>query len=142
MISGKQLPRRTILRTLGTAIGLPLLDSMFPAFVKADTAKTKAPPRMAFVYFPNGVQMESWAPVMEGERAALPEALPRCLEPLAPFRQDISVLRGLTLNGGRALGDGSGDHGRAGASYLTSAHPKKTFGKDIYAGVSIDQIVA
>ena len=142
MITGKHLSRRTMLRGFGTAIGLPLLDSMVPAFVRADTIKPKAPPRVAFVYFPNGVQMEAWAPVAEGDQAKLPESLTRCLEPLAPFRNDISVLRGLTINGGRALGDGAGDHGRAGASYLTSAHPKKTFGKDISVGVSIDQIAA
>src|ERR1051326_6257853 len=142
MSFARHLSRRTMLRGMGTAIGLPLLDCMVPAFCRADTVKSKAPPRMAFIYFPNGVQMEAWAPVTEGDRSPLPEALPRCLEPLAPFRNDISVLRGLTLNGGRALGDGAGDHGRAGASYLTSAHPKKTFGKDLSAGVSIDQVAA
>ncbi|HYP07524.1 MAG TPA: DUF1552 domain-containing protein, partial [Bryobacteraceae bacterium] len=39
-------------------------------------------------------------------------------------------------------GDGPGDHGRAGAAYLTGAHPKKTFGQDIQAGVSVAQIIA
>ena len=49
---------------------------------------------------------------------------------------------GLTQNGGRALGDGPGDHGRAGANYLTCMHPKKTNGRDLQAGVSVDQIAA
>src|SRR5947199_3769399 len=48
------------------------------------------------------------------------------------------ILGGLTQNGGRALGD----HGRAGASYLTCVHPKKTNGRDLRAGVSVDQIAA
>ena len=48
----------------------------------------------------------------------------------------------MTHNGGRALGDGPGDHARAGASYLTGVHPKKTYGADIQAGVSADQLVA
>jgi hypothetical protein len=135
----KQLTRRTILRGLGTSLALPLLDSMIPALAAANG---KPPCRMAFVYFPNGVQMPSWTPQTEGEIARLPEVLPPVLEPLAPYRNDISVLGGLTVNGGRALGDGPGDHGRAGASYLTGAHPKKTFGKDIQAGVSADQYVA
>ena len=52
------------------------------------------------------------------------------------------MLNGLTVDGGRAHGDGPGDHGRAGASYLTGAHPKKTFGKDLQAGVSMDQYAA
>lgn len=134
----KHLPRRTFLRGLGTAIALPLLDSMVPAFA----AKSKAPSRMAFVYFPNGVQMDSWTPLTEGSIARLPNALPRVLEPLAAYREHINVLGGLTVDGGRAHGDGPGDHGRAGASYLTGAHPKKTFGRDIQAGVSVDQYVA
>jgi hypothetical protein len=45
-------------------------------------------------------------------------------------------------NGGRALGDGPGDHARAGASWLTGVHPKKTEGVNIMAGISADQIAA
>ena len=44
--------------------------------------------------------------------------------------------------GGRALGDGAGDHARAGATWLTGVHPKKTEGSDITAGISADQIAA
>jgi hypothetical protein len=135
----KHLPRRTFLRGLGATMALPFLDSMAPAL---GASVKKSPSRVAFVYFPNGVQMESWAPVTEGAAAALPEALPHVLEPLAPHRNSITVLGGLTVDGGRAHGDGPGDHGRAGASYLTGAHPKKTFGKDIQAGISADQRIA
>ena len=52
------------------------------------------------------------------------------------------MLSGLTSDGGRAHGDGPGDHGRAGAAYLTGVHPKKTYGKDIKTGISMDQIAA
>jgi len=135
----KQLPRRTFLRGMGSVIALPFLDAMVPAF---GAPSSKAPARMAFVYFPNGVQAGTWGPQIEGSAAALPEALPRVLAPLAPYRQDILVLENLTVDGGRAHGDGPGDHGRAGASYLTGAHPKKTFGKDLQAGVSVDQYAA
>jgi hypothetical protein len=133
----KHLSRRTLLRGLGAAAALPLLDSMTPAF-----AGPASPCRMVFVYFPNGVQMSSWIPDTEGPSAPLPRILPPVLEPLAAFRNDITVLGGLTVDGGRAHGDGPGDHGRAGASYLTGAHPKKTFGRDLQAGVSVDQYVA
>jgi hypothetical protein len=68
--------------------------------------------------------------------------LPSSLAPLANYRNDITIVSGLTVDGGRAHGDGPGDHGRAGASYLTGAHPKKTFGKDLQAGVSMDQYAA
>ena len=136
------LPRRTFLRGLGVAIGLPMLDAMAPAFAFAPPQRTAAPCRTAFLYFPNGVQQESWIPATEGQVAPLPASLSRVLEPLAPYRNDILVVGGLTNDGGRAHGDGPGEHGRAGAAYLTGMHPKKTFGKDIQTGVSVDQVVA
>lgn len=135
----KQLPRRSVLRGIGGMLALPMLDAMVPALGRAAT--TSAPCRMAVLYFPNGVQMDSWIPNTQGSIAPLPAILPRTLEPLAAYRNDISVLGGLTVNGGRALGDGPGDHGRAGASYLSGAHPRKTFGRDLQAGVSMDQYI-
>ena len=141
MILSRRLPRRTFLRGMGAAIGLPFLDAMVPALTSAYAAGKK-PCRMAFVYVPNGVMMEDWLPETTGDAGSLPDQLPRILEPAAEFRSDFMVLSGLTQNGGRALGDGGGDHARASASYLTSIHPKKTFGADLKAGISVDQIAA
>jgi hypothetical protein len=105
-----------------------------------------APCRMAFLYVPNGIIMDQWLPASYSAAAEgaspLPAELPRVSAVLAPFRDDIMMLSGLTQNGGRALGDGPGDHGRAGASYLTCVHPKKTNGRDLHAGISVDQIAA
>jgi len=137
---GKSLPRRTLLRGMGTAIALPLLDSMIPAFTRAAT--TKAPCRMAMLYVPNGIMMDQWLPAGSEGVNTLPAVLPRVSSALAPFRNDIMMLGGLTQNGGRALGDGPGDHGRAGANYLTCVHPKKTNGRDLQTGISVDQIAA
>ena len=64
------------------------------------------------------------------------------MKPLEPFRDQMLVLSNLTQRGGRALGDGAGDHARAGATWLTGVHPKKTEGADIHAGISADQIAA
>ena len=139
LIFKKQLPRRTFLRGMGSVVALPLLDAMVPAFVKAAGS---SPTRVAILYFPNGVQMDTWAIKSDVQIAALPAELPRTLAPLTKYRNDITVLNGLTVDGGRAHGDGPGDHGRAGASYLTGAHPKKTFGKDLQAGISFDQYAA
>jgi hypothetical protein len=137
----KHLPRRTFLRGMGATVALPFLDAMVPAVARA--ASAKAPCRMAFVYVPNGIIMNHWIPGGGDDSVSkLAADLPRILEPLAPQRDQITLLSGLTQNGGRALGDGPGDHGRAGASYLTSVHPKKTFGKDIQTGISVDQIAA
>ena len=64
------------------------------------------------------------------------------MKPLEPFRDRLNVLSGLAQVNGRALGDGPGDHARAGATWLTGVHPKKTEGADIHAGISADQIAA
>jgi hypothetical protein len=136
MITRKALARRTFLRGLGTAIALPALDAMSPAFA-ASTVPGKTPVRMAFVYVPNGIDMRNWNPGYEGPL----QELPRILKPLEPFKQDISLLGNLTHNNGRALLDGAGDHGRCCASYLTGVHPRKSV-TDIKCGISFDQIVA
>lgn len=140
---GKSISRRALLRGTGTAIALPLLEAMVPAFVHGAGAAA-SPCRMAFIYVPNGIMMSEWFPAgtaaMAPGAVALPTELPRISRILAPFRDDISLLSGLTHNGGRALGDGPGDHGRAGANYLTGVHPKKTNGRELRAGVSVDQI--
>jgi hypothetical protein len=132
----KKLSRRTFLRGAGATIALPLLDAMIPTGRAAK--KIKAPRRLAFVYVPNGIDMPNWTPTKEGAGFDLP-----CiLGPLAPYRDELLPMSGLMQNNGRALGDGPGDHARAAASYLTAAHPKKTDGADIWAGVSVDQVAA
>ena len=141
MTMHRALPRRTVLRGIGATLALPFLDAMVPAFARKAHAAA-APNRMVFVYVPNGIVMPEWRPETASPVAPLPAVLPRVLEPLIPYRSDISILSGLTHNGGRALGDGPGDHARAGASYLTGVHPRKTYGADIQAGVSADQIAA
>src|SRR3569623_445132 len=63
------------------------------------------------------------------------------MKPLEPFRENLNVVSGLAQINGRALGDGAGDHARAGATWLTGVRPKKTE-VDIHAGVSADQVLA
>ncbi|MBC8165996.1 MAG: DUF1552 domain-containing protein [Bryobacteraceae bacterium] len=135
MITRKALARRTFLRGMGTAVALPFLDAMVPAMALG--AAAKAPVRMAFVYVPNGIDMRHWNPDYEGKLGVLP----KILKPMEPFRDDITLLGNLTHNGGRALLDGAGDHGRCCGSYLTGVQPRKTM-VDIHAGISCDQIVA
>ena len=134
-ITRRALPRRTFLRGLGTAVALPLLDSMVPALARGQSRK--GPVRMAFVYVPNGIDMRHWNPSYEG---ALDE-LPPTLAPLAAHKADITLLGNLTHNTGRALLDGAGDHGRCSGSYLTGVQVKKSV-SDIRASVSCDQLVA
>src|SRR5215475_13024595 len=135
MITRKHLDRRTFLRGIGTAVSLPFLDAMVPAFAAPRAAKP--PVRMVFVYVPNGMDMRNWNPDYEGKLGELP----RILKPLEPLKDDILLLGNLTHNNGRALLDGPGDHGRCCGSYLTGVHPRKS-ATDIKAGISCDQIVA
>jgi hypothetical protein len=125
------------LRGLGAAVALPMLDAMKPAFAAPATAGN-APTRLAFTYIPNGVTMKDWKPAATGANFEFSPIL----KPLEAYRQDLLVLSGLDHANANALGDGGGDHARAGACFLTGVHPKKTAGADIQAGISADQIVA
>lgn len=62
------------------------------------------------------------------------------LQPLAPFRDQITGLRSKPAFPGP--GEGTGDHVRAASTFLTGVHPKKTEGPDIRAGISVDQIIS
>lgn len=132
-----QIPRRTFLKGLGTAIALPMLDVMAPARALAAPAKG-LPRRMAFVYVPNGANMADWTPAATGTDFELPFIL----EPLKGHRKDITIFSGLAHDKGRAHRDGAGDHARASATFLTGAHARKTAGADIKVGISVDQIAA
>ena len=137
IITRKRLPRRAFLKGLGTTVALPLLDSMFPA-LSAKRLEPATPVRLGFVYVPNGIIMDRWTPATEGAGFAFTPAM----KALEPFRDRLVVLSGLAQGNGRALGDGAGDHARAGATWLTGVHPKKTEGADIHAGISVDQVAA
>jgi hypothetical protein len=131
------ITRRTLLKGIGTAIALPWLEAMLPASLCAAPA-AKSPRRMAFFYVPNGVMMPDWTPTSEGKDFTLPGTL----EPLAPFKDQLLVMSGLTCDKARANGDGPGDHARAMSAFLTGCQARKTAGADIRAGISVDQIAA
>jgi hypothetical protein len=136
VITRQRLSRRTVLRGLGATVALPLLDAMTPAL--AQPAAKQAPLRLSFLYVPNGIVMKDWTPAATGAEFELP----RILKPLAPLRSDVMILSGLDSHPGNELGDGPGDHARAGAAFLTGVHCKKTAGADIHAGISVDQVAA
>lgn len=127
------LPRRTFLRGLGVTLGLPLLDAMIPALgAQALTAPVR---RFGAIYLPHGKLMSNWTPATEGAGF---EFTP-ILQPLAPFRDDLTVISGLSAgptapNGGHAV---------APASYLTgNIQPKQTESADVRASTTVDQAIA
>ena len=139
MIFKKSIPRRTFLRGAGTALALPLLDAMLPAFGSPAETASKTATRLSFFTVPNGIIMDKWTPAAVG----IGYELTPVLEPLAAFKDRMLVLGGLANNEARKLEfEINGDHPRACSAYLTCTHPKMTSGADIRCGVSVDQIAA
>jgi hypothetical protein len=138
IVMKKHLPRRTFLRGAGTALALPFLDSMVPALFASRAADAQFRRCFGAVYAPNGLIASEWTPAAEGSAFEFSPIL----QPLAPFRDRLLVLSGLANRPADALpGEGSGDHARAGATWLSGVHVKKTEGAP-EGGVTIDQILA
>ena len=91
IITKMSLPRRTVLRGLGAAVALPLLDAMVPAASALSRTAANPPRRFGVVYVPNGIAMEHWTPTQEGRGFDLTPIL----QPLAPFRDQMTVVSGL-----------------------------------------------
>ena len=125
--------RRTFLRGLGATMGLPFLESLHAA-----TASAKPPLRFGWIFFPNGMVRDFWTPQGEGRDFQFNQTNAA----LAPVRDHITLIGNLAHDKARENGDGGGAHARNGATYLTGVQAKKTGGKDIHAGVSIDQVIA
>jgi hypothetical protein len=134
-LTKKTISRRTILRGAGTALALPLLDAMIPAFAPAAT--TTPVKRFGVVYHPNGVIYDKWLPTGVGSNFELSPTL----KGLEPFKDKLIVITGLFSDQAEPLGDGGGDHSRACGSYLTGVHIKKS-DSIVENAVSMDQIAA
>jgi hypothetical protein len=129
-ITRRALPRRTVLRGLGAAVALPLLDAMVPALSAQAGTST---PRLAVVYLPNGIVMSEWTPAQEGAAFDLSPTL----TPLARFRDRLIVITGL-----RNGPPHSAVHGAASTRFLTTVAPEASTGSMVGAGMSMDQLAA
>ena len=138
IITKRSLPRRTFLRGVGAALSLPLLDAMVPALSALSRTAAQPRMRMGFVYVPNGVQLENFRPATAGAGYAMTPIL----QPLEPYREQMTVLGGLANALANPLDVGSGTHARASAVWLNGVRPKRTEGADIRAGTTIDQFAA
>ncbi len=137
IVTKKAISRRTVLRGMGTAVALPLLDAMVPALTATQKTPARAVRRLGVVYHPNGVIYENWLPTGTGRDFQLS----RTLAPLEPFRDQLIVVTGLSSEQAEALGDGGGDHSRASGTYLTGVHVRKS-DSVVENGISMDQIAA
>jgi len=139
-ITKTHLSRRTFLNGIGTAMALPLLESMVPA--RTALAQTAANPknRLACIYVPHGATMDKWTPATEGAGFAFTEIL----KPLEPFRGRINIVSGLAhpyvAGGGGADVSAGANHTRAAAVFLTGSVPER--GRQAHLGTSVDQVAA
>src|SRR5215468_3258691 len=106
LIAKKSISRRTMLRGIGSAIALPLLDAMVPALTAAQNTAANPIKRFGVVYHPNGIIYDKWLP----KGAGTDFELSPILMPLEPFRDKLVVVTGLYSDLAEALGDGGGDH--------------------------------
>src|SRR5687767_15812534 len=136
-ITKKSLPRRTFLQAMGTAVALPFLDAMVPALAARQLAPTR---RLGFVYIANGVIQNQWNPATTGAGFELTPIL----QPFANVRSHINVLSGLSHLQADTFGDGTGDHPRASAVWLSGVHAYDRSRPDVEVrlATSADQIAA
>ena len=93
---------------------------------------------MGFFMVPNGVVQSHWWPT-GGERDFV---LGQGMQALGTLPTHLQIIAGLDHENATPGPDGPGDHARAGATYLTGMRARKTAGKDIHVGISVDQVAA
>lgn len=133
-ISKKHLPRRTVLRGLGAAIGLPLLDAMIPAGTALAQTAAAPNPRLGFFYFPHGAIMDKWTPATTGKDFEVP----KILTPLASYKKQMTIVSNLR----NRAADGAGVHAINPGTWLSCSSPYTIDKSDPNYGISADQIAA
>ena len=126
-----------MLRGLGAALALPVLDSMIPAL--SAVANTAGAPvkRLGVFYVPNGMSMPYWFPKTEGPLTEMPATL----RSLAAFKDRVLLCGGLADEPANRV-KGGGDHARSAGTFLTGVPFKLTSGADVFGSISMDQIAA
>ncbi len=126
-----RLSRRTMLRGVGAAISLPMLEVMVqPTAQAAGTLKQTT--RLAYLYLPNGVSDGAWHPEQVDDQGRIVQ-LNRWMSPLKPFTEDLVVFRNMWTPRGNG-------HGAGTATWLTGGSFDRE--KIDAGGPSADQIAA
>lgn len=133
IVTKKALPRRTLLRGMGTALALPLLDAMVPSMTALAATPANPVRRLGFVYMPMGAHIAEWTPPGEGTLSDLSPSL----RPLAPVIDQVTVLTNMELKNAYP-----GTHATSNAAFLSAARAKWTESSDYYLGTTADQIAA
>ena len=116
----------------GALVSLPLFESLIGDVAYADDS---FPARLICYYAPNGMHMAAWTPAQTGNNFELSPIL----QPLAPVKDQLIVVSGLSNT--PAQPDGPGDHAGGTSGFLTAAHANKSE-TEIRLGISMDQVIA
>jgi hypothetical protein len=120
-------------------LSLPLLDAMIPAATVLAQTAARGKPRFVGCFVPHGMAPGYWVPKTEG---ALDPELPFNWKPLEPFRDKTVILSGLHSRSAEPPPGVTGADHWVAAAFLCANKPKKTTGADVYAGTTIDQLIA
>src|SRR3989441_340741 len=137
-ITKKHIPRRTVLKGAGAALALPLLESMVPAATALAQTAAKPTPRFVGCFVPPGMPPGYWVP----DKEETGFEFPFCFKPLEPYRDHVTILSGLHSRSAEPPPGVTGADHWVAAAFLCANKPKKTAGADVYAGTTIDQIIA
>ncbi|MFO7277047.1 MAG: DUF1552 domain-containing protein [Pseudomonadota bacterium] len=131
-ITKKHLSRRTVLRGVGAAIALPLLDAMIPAGTALAKTAARPNPRLGFIYFPHGAVMSKWTPATTGTGFEMPEIL----KPLEPYRSYLTIVSNLRNKGAES----PTPHAITAGTWLNCVAPAVSHSPR--AGITADQVAA
>ncbi len=138
-ITKMALPRRTVLRGFGATLALPFLEATVPAFTAMAKTPANAPLRLGFTSVPNGMQLINFLPKTEGTAFEITPIL----TPLAPFRDQLVVVSGLSNVKAEMLDEGGGAHARPSGTWLNGTRTKRTTSDaEVQAGKTVDQYAA
>jgi hypothetical protein len=130
-VTKKHLSRRMVLRGMGTALALPLLDAMIPARTALAQTAAKPTPHLGFIYFPHGAVMDRWTPTGQGSIGEFGQIL----KPLDPYKAMVTVFS--NVNNQAPLGP---VHALSPGTWLSCVHP--AIGQEAHGGTTADQIAA
>ena len=137
-ITKKHIPRRTVLRGAGVTLALPLLEAMVPAGTALAQTAANPKPRFVGCFVPHGMAPGYWVPKTEGTGFEFPFIF----KPLEPFKDQVTILSGLHSRSAEPPPGVTGADHWVAAAFLAANKPKKTAGSDVYAGTTIDQLIA
>src|SRR6266850_6111160 len=137
-ITKKHIPRRTVLQGAGVALALPFLEAMVPAATALAQTAANPKPRFVGCFVPHGMAPSYWIPEKEGTGFDFTF----CFKPLEPYKDHVTLLSGLHSRSAEPPPGVTGADHWVAAAFLCANKPKKTAGADVYAGTTIDQMIA